>query len=238
MKKIMISILISTWLLSGCGGQPEGGYNGGMGPGGMSARHHAQVPVEYSNLQSPKMSDADIAQGQDLYTRLCESCHGSSGMGDGPAAASLDPAPAPVAHTSTMLGDGYLYWRVSEGGAEFKSTMPGWKNSLSESEIWALIAYMRTLGGSASAQTDYHDVMLAQAVEQGLITQTEADGFLQVHKHLDEFRTEHGDELPQDMNTAQEEMLASLVTTGVISQSQADDFARIHQLLLDAGLME
>ena len=159
-------------------------------------------------------------------------------MGDGPSAASLDPAPAPVAHTSTMLADGYLYWRIAEGGAEFKSTMPGWKNSLSESEIWALIAYMRTLGSGEGVQSAFHDEMLMQAVEQGVVTQAEADDFLLVHDFMDEYRAAHSDELSQDMDVAQDEMLSALVEAGTITQTQADDFIRIHQSLLDAGLME
>jgi mono/diheme cytochrome c family protein len=206
--------------------------------GGMSSRHHAQVPDEYASLKSPEMTDADVLQGQELYDRLCASCHGEDGMGNGPAAASLDPAPAPVAHTSTMLGDGYLYWRIAEGGAEFKSTMPGWKNSLTEHEIWAMIAYMRALGSGEGVQSAFHDEMLLQAVEQSLVTQAEADGFLLVHDIMDEYRAAHADELPQDMDEAQDEMLSALVEAGTISQAQADDFVRIHQLLIDAGLME
>ena len=35
-------------------------------------------------------------------------------MGNGPAAAALDPAPAPIAHTSQMMGNDYL-WRIDKG---------------------------------------------------------------------------------------------------------------------------
>lgn len=234
MKKIIVSVLVFAGLLSGCGGQAGRAGN----EAGMSSRHHAQVPGEYANLKSLQMTDAVLMQGQELYDRLCASCHGDTGMGDGPAAASLDPAPAPVAHTSTMLGDGYLYWRIAEGGAEFKSTMPGWKNSLTESEIWALIGYMRVLGSGEGVQFAFHDEMLMQAVEQGVVTQAEADSFLLVHDTMDEYRAAHADELPQDMDEAQDEMLAALVEAGTITQTQADDFTRIHQLLIDAGLME
>ena len=149
MQKIILSVLLGALLLSGCGGkasEPGMGFEM-MGPGnGMSARHHATVPEEYANLQSPELSDSDLIAGGELYAKMCAACHGDGGMGDGPSAASLDPAPSPVAHTSTMLSDGYLYWRIAEGGAEFKSTMPAWKGSLTEEDIWALIGYMRALG--------------------------------------------------------------------------------------------
>lgn len=256
MRKIIFSIVFGVFLLAGCGGKAsESGLDFEMmGPGsGMSARHHAVVPEEYANLQSPELSDSDIVVGGELYSKMCAACHGDGGMGDGPTAASLDPAPSPVAHTSTMLSDGYLYWRVAEGGAEFKSTMPAWKNSLNEDDIWALIGYMRALGSGdltpgsnmggetydPEFEAAFHEQMLAQAVEQGLISEDESATFLLVHAALDEFRALHADELPQgSMDENQEYMLNELVKAGAITQAQADDFARIHQLLLDEGLMQ
>jgi hypothetical protein len=183
------------------------------------------------------LSGDDIAAGGELYAKLCASCHGDGGMGDGPSAAALDPAPSPVAHTSTMLSDGHLYWRIADGGAEFKTTMPAWKDSLTEAEIWALIGYMRALG-SDDFEAVFHEQMLAQAMEQNLISEDEAAIFTLVHDALDEFHTLHQDDLPEgSMDENQDYMLDELVKAGTITQSQADDFARIHQLLLDEGLM-
>jgi len=254
MQKIIIGLL--ALLLAGCGGktaEPGMGFEM-MSPGnGMSARHHATVPEEYANLDSPELSDSDLVTGGELYTKMCAACHGDGGMGDGPSAASLNPAPSPVSHTSTMLSDRYLYWRIAEGGAEFKSTMPAWKGSLTEDDIWALIGYMRALGsGDVQPKSNVggepydpefeaalHDQMLAQAIEQNLISEAESASFTFVHDALDEFRALHADELPQgSMDENQEYMLDELVKAGTITQAQADDFARIHQLLLDEGLMQ
>ena len=241
MQKIIFGILLVTLMLSGCSGkasEPGMGFEM-MGPGnGMSTRHHAAVPEEYANLQSPDLSDADMVTGGELYTKMCAACHGDGGLGDGPSAASLDPAPSPIAHTSTMLSDGYLYWRIAEGGAEFKTTMPAWKGSLTEGNIWALIGYMRALG-SSDFEATFHKQMLAQAMEQNLISEDETETFLHVHDALDEFRSLHANELPQgSMDENQEYMLGELVKAGTVTQAQADDFLRIHQLLLDAGLMQ
>lgn len=241
MRKIILSVLLGTLLLAGCGGKASETDMGHemMGPGsGMSARHHATVPEEYASLKSPDLSDSDIAAGGELYAKMCASCHGDGGMGDGPSAAALDPAPSPVAHTSTMLSDGHLYWRIAEGGAEFKSTMPAWKGSLTEENIWALIGYMRALG-SGDFEAVFHEQMLTQAVEQNLISEDESATFTLVHDALDEFRALHEDELPQGgMDENQDYMLGELVKAGTVTQAQADDFARIHQLLLDEGLMQ
>lgn len=255
MKYIPVYAMIIVILLSGCGSNAEKSEAlPGMGMGnGMSSRHHAVIPEEYVAIVSPELSDADIAKGSELYSTFCASCHGDGGMGDGPTADSLDPAPAPVAHTSSMLSDGYLYWRIAEGGAPFKSTMPAWKNNFSEAETWSIIGYMRALGtgevipehamgGEAYdpvAEAEFHKQMLAQAVDMGLINEAESDTFLLVHDAIDEYRTANKDSLPQgNTDEIQSVILQALIKGGTITQSQGDDFARIHQLLLDEGLME
>lgn len=103
----------------------------GMGSGGMSDRHHAQVPKVYAGMRSPDINENMLAIGAAVYETYCASCHGIEGMGNDPAGSTLVPAPAPVAHTSQMLSDAYLFWRTIDGGADFNSAMPAWKDVLS-----------------------------------------------------------------------------------------------------------
>ena len=49
-------------------------------------------------LLGPSLAEAD-APGAALYQRYCASCHGVSGRGDGPVAASLKEAPADLTRT-------------------------------------------------------------------------------------------------------------------------------------------
>lgn len=42
----------------------------------------------------PELSSADAARGKTIYDQHCASCHGSTGKGDGAAAADLHPGPA------------------------------------------------------------------------------------------------------------------------------------------------
>jgi mono/diheme cytochrome c family protein len=44
-------------------------------------------------------------EGRDLYMRYCASCHGNSGMGDGPVAAALEPRPADLTHLRERYGE-------------------------------------------------------------------------------------------------------------------------------------
>jgi mono/diheme cytochrome c family protein len=256
MKHLLIFFVMAIWLTACTAPAAESTGMGmpGMGPdSGMMQRHHATVPDAYAALQSPDVEAAMLQKGGEVYAASCASCHGDGGMGDGPAAGALDPVPAPLSHTSQMMSDGYLYWRVAEGGADFGSVMPAWQGVLSEQDIWSVIAYMRALGrgevsaastvGGATPNPDFeaqqHARMVAQAVEQKLITQAEADSFLTVHAEMDAYRAEHMAELPhggadQDRTL----ILDKLVETGKLTRSQVDSFEDVHQKLIDAGLMQ
>lgn len=110
-----------------------------------------EPPAEYRNLRNPYRDDPDArARGAEAYQALCSQCHGPTGVGDGPDAQGLSPAPSDLTAPGRVKGlsDGYLYWRIAEGGAfpPFNSLMPAWGTLLSESEIWELVSYLRTLG--------------------------------------------------------------------------------------------
>ncbi|MBK7177657.1 MAG: cytochrome c [Chloroflexi bacterium] len=222
----------------------------GMG-GGMMARHNAPVPEEYAGLTNPIAADDEsLARGQEIFTKYCVVCHGESGMGDGPGAANLDPQPAPVAHTSQMLGDDYLYWRISEGGAHdpFNSAMPAWQTAFEETARWDVINYVRALGsgqampggmgmGSANSEAAQRADMLAQAVTQNVITQDEADLFDTVHALMDGMIAA-GPPASGSMGQNQQNMLDELLAAGTITQTQVDTFNDVHDRLLTAGLMQ
>jgi mono/diheme cytochrome c family protein len=228
----------------------------GMGPGsGMMARHHATIPEPYRGLANPVPAEqASLDRGAELYSTLCASCHGDGGMGDGPAGASLDPAPAPVAHTSQMMGDDMLFWRISEGGgmAPFNSAMPAWKDALDEQARWDLINYVRALGrgqvaprlaagGAAfdpAAEQAARAEMRARGMELGVITQAEADLFAEVHSAMDAQTAADASPRVGGMDQMRLALLDELVAQGTITQEQADAFNDIHERLVEAGVME
>jgi len=148
MRRIIIFTGIAL-ILTACGTQSAGEPSGpgvGTSNNGMMSQHHAPIPIEYAGMTNPIPSESDsLERGASLYATNCASCHGDGGMGDGPAASALDPAPAPVAHSSQMMADDYLFWRISEGGTSLGSSMPAWK-TLDEEARWDIINYMRALG--------------------------------------------------------------------------------------------
>lgn len=123
-------------------------------PDGMAGHAHAPVPEVYRSAHVPAAvwtNPRMISRGQEIYATRCAICHGDQGDGKGPAAVGL-PLKPPDLRNATMIGEmagNYWFWRISEGGLvePFQSqgsTMPAWKDVLSEEDRWAVIAYQHT----------------------------------------------------------------------------------------------
>ena len=201
-----------------------------------------------------------LARGGEIFNLYCANCHGDGGMGDGPIAQNLEPAPAPVAHTSQMLGDDYLFWRISEGGHEFDTVMPSWEEALEPNERWDVINYVRALGrgtvmpgnmmGGARFDPEYETAqraeMLTQAVATSVLTQEEADLFASIHEELDLLMSAETNGMGPGMSMGMRGnadamltgMLAELTAEEVITSAEAESFIEIHDRLLETGLME
>ena len=102
----------------------------------------APVPAAFAGRTNPLGTDAALA-GADIFDGYCTSCHGESGHGDGPAGASLEPAPKNLAELQTQVGDDYLFWRISTGKPG--TSMVAWQGILTDEQIWQVAAFIRTL---------------------------------------------------------------------------------------------
>lgn len=95
-------------------------------------------------LKDPKV----LEEGRVLYQKNCRPCHGTTAGGDGPMARGfrLKPVNFRDPGTITTLVEGYLVWRIKEGGpglppgaTPWDSAMPSWKEELQDEEIWKII---------------------------------------------------------------------------------------------------
>jgi len=91
------------------------------------------------------------SQGRPLFLHYCAACHGVSGDGDGYNAEQLDKEPAELSDIKFIAKkkDSQIYRVIKFGGHGVKKShlMPVFGHTLSEEEIWSLVAYVRYLAG-------------------------------------------------------------------------------------------
>jgi mono/diheme cytochrome c family protein len=89
-----------------------------------------------------------VASGRRTYRRMCALCHGPEGKGDGGGAGGGGvPADLTAARWRYGGSDGDLFSVIHDGTS---ADMQGYAEQLSDTEIWNLINYIRTLGPSRS----------------------------------------------------------------------------------------
>ena len=100
-----------------------------------------------------------VEEGREVYAANCAACHGANAEGqpDWHVKKADGTLPAPPLNGDGHTwhhADGVLYWVVSEGGQiledpalDFKSAMPAFGGQLSQSEIVAVLTYVKSLWG-------------------------------------------------------------------------------------------
>jgi mono/diheme cytochrome c family protein len=110
------------------------------------------IPEEAKRRPNPiSASPAALSAARSVYNDKCANCHGDSGKGDGPDAASYYPRPSNLADAPRMnqLTDGEIFYQITEG----HKPMPSFKKKLTEEQRWELVLFVRTL---ANASTPPH----------------------------------------------------------------------------------
>ena len=120
------------WLGSGVGGNETGGASGVVDP-------------EDKEL---------VALGQTVYAGSCASCHGAKLEGQPDwrtrnADGTLKAPPHDETGHTWHHPDADMFRYTKHGGqvlavANFKSAMPGFRDTLSDREIWAVLSYIHT----------------------------------------------------------------------------------------------
>ena len=105
--------------------------------------------VEIDGKYRMAMEMGDPAAGGRIYRRYCVMCHGTEGDGKGFNAPNLETKPAnhTLDRRMSKTEDRLLHGVVAKGGMKTGRSflMPPWGGTLSQREIWDLVAYMRTL---------------------------------------------------------------------------------------------
>jgi mono/diheme cytochrome c family protein len=107
------------------------------------------IPEPAKLLKNPiSSSPAALAAARAIYLDKCANCHGKTGKGDGPDAASYYPSPASLADAKRMNRetDGEIFYKISQG----RKPMPSFKKRLTDEQRWELVLFIRSLSAPVS----------------------------------------------------------------------------------------
>jgi len=102
------------------------------------------------------VDDAHLAMGKSIFGTYCQTCHGVDGgggapVGDNNPAAGKKRFLVPIPKLTgpggraTIKTDAEVFYAVRNG----KGAMPAYSWALTEQEMWAAVAYLRTIPGGA-----------------------------------------------------------------------------------------
>lgn len=108
-------------------------------------------PYRKLQKEDPEKFMTLVKEGGDVYFKNCHYCHGDKLDGQGHYAQGFNPLPLNFQDVGTIaqLQESYLFWRIATGGpglpkeaTPWLSSMPVWKNYLTEDEIWKVILFL------------------------------------------------------------------------------------------------
>ena len=117
------------------------------GCGGSKTEESAEgTPTTTTTTTTTETTPAPVAvemDGAKIYAERCTVCHGVGGKGDGPGGAALNPHPRDHTDGKYMNAkpDAELLATLHNG----KGAMPAWKGILTDEQIAAVLAHVRTL---------------------------------------------------------------------------------------------
>lgn len=107
-----------------------------------------ETPADKKSKVSPIVfNESTTKEGEALFTKDCQSCHGNPGQGN--FLKSLNPQPPdPASAEFQQQTDGEIFYKITTG----RVLMPSFKNILSEEERWKVISYIRSFNKSYTQQ--------------------------------------------------------------------------------------
>lgn len=115
----------------------------------LAAKHSIFIRNKAEKNPLPATA-ATIADGKQAFSYYCVACHGADGQNTGvPFVQHISPPIPSLASTDVQsYSDGQLKWIIDNG--IWPSGMPGSKGTLSDDEIWSIVAFIRNLPPAGS----------------------------------------------------------------------------------------
>jgi len=108
---------------------------------GTSAQEWVVSPENGAKLSPFGFSDSTRLSGKNLFNLNCKSCHGEPGKNNAVKLVPVPPDPASLQMQKNS--DGAIFTKVVEG----RGPMPSFKNTLSASDVWKIVSFLRESNG-------------------------------------------------------------------------------------------
>ena len=99
-----------------------------------------------------KADDATLLAGATIYRGHCAACHGDPAHPESPLSKTLNPpAPQFMSDSADMPEDENFY--IAQHGIRW-TAMPGWKNALTDQQIWQVVTFLAHMDSLPPAAKD------------------------------------------------------------------------------------
>lgn len=103
-----------------------------------SVRRHA------AGIEPPRrIAAAQVLAGFCLYETHCVACHGAAAVAREQWVAGMEPSPPYLLDATSKWTPSQLFW-IAKNGIKMTG-MPSWRNSLSDGQIWEVVALLEAL---------------------------------------------------------------------------------------------
>ncbi len=111
-------------------------------------------------------STAILDKGKNLFTAMCQHCHGEKGDGQGPMVTSGAYTGVPNYSEKTALTDNQIFYTIYYG----KGMMGAHGNLMTKKEIWTVVHYVRSLQDKTYGKFNADGSMAATPVSDSTVT--------------------------------------------------------------------
>lgn len=157
--KSVVPAALAVFALAGCPAKPAQGpaesssqpAPGPATPPPATPTPATPTPTPTATAPAAPAAGDPKAEADTIFVQRCVMCHGAKGMGDGPAAAGLNPKPRAYSDAAwqASVTDDYLARVIVGGGAAVgkSAAMPGQADLKDKPEVVkALVAKIRSYG--------------------------------------------------------------------------------------------
>ena len=112
----------------------------------LQTTRESSVRRRAAQIAAPERSDeTQIVAGARAFGEMCAGCHGAPGREPMLGAQDMNPPPPDLSETANARTPAELFWAIKNG---IRMTgMPAWGITHSDTQIWELVALIRSLPG-------------------------------------------------------------------------------------------